>query len=327
MSSAATEQNLKPGAPGQQAHYPFGELWYPQSPTTKWLFTTYERDPESANDYAMARSYVNRLGRFNSGDRIAGSIADPQTLNRYAYTRNDSVSLIDPLGLTTQCWRDGQSVDCSTIGIMANEGPGDEGIIAGGLFGCNDEYGDTVCSVTGLFQFVRIFGGGPSPCIQPTRIQRFGIAIQAAAAKFWNKTLLAGLGGSAGVGFGKGIGIYGSAAVQIAVSPSGSAAYVITFAVPATGTSQGTYAWLTPSTKGFGALGGAQFGFSNVTDPSQLSGKGVDISGSLAAFLGIGGDISFGSSTYEVNVTLGFGAGGRGGAGAVTNTLVIPICP
>jgi RHS repeat-associated protein len=64
------------------------------------MFTTYERDAESGNDYAMARYDVNRLGRFASPDPLAGSAGDPQSLNRYAYVRDDPVSLVDPLGLT-----------------------------------------------------------------------------------------------------------------------------------------------------------------------------------------------------------------------------------
>jgi RHS repeat-associated protein len=75
---------------------PFGET---TSTGDKWKFTSYERDSESGNDYAMARGYVNRLGRFSSPDPLAGSITDPQSLNRYAYVRNDPVNLVDPLGL------------------------------------------------------------------------------------------------------------------------------------------------------------------------------------------------------------------------------------
>lgn len=45
------------------------------------------------------------------------------------------------------------------------------------------------------------------------------------------------------------------ASVQIAVSPNGNAAYVMTFAAPAAITAAGTYAWVTPSTKGIGYLG------------------------------------------------------------------------
>ncbi len=41
----------------QLGHYPFGESWYNAS-NDKLLFTSYERDSESGNDYAMMRSYV-----------------------------------------------------------------------------------------------------------------------------------------------------------------------------------------------------------------------------------------------------------------------------
>src|SRR5262249_3877660 len=40
---------------GQQGHYPFGESWYAVNSTSKWVFTSYERDAESGNDYALAR--------------------------------------------------------------------------------------------------------------------------------------------------------------------------------------------------------------------------------------------------------------------------------
>jgi RHS repeat-associated protein len=80
-------------------HYPFGETWYETGTTSKLKFTSYERDPESGNDYAMARSYINRLGRFSSPDPVAGSFDDPQSLNRYPYVLNDPGNLIDPLGL------------------------------------------------------------------------------------------------------------------------------------------------------------------------------------------------------------------------------------
>jgi YD repeat-containing protein len=45
---------------GEQGHYPYAEVWYSTGTTTKYLFTTYERDSESGNDYAISRSYVNR---------------------------------------------------------------------------------------------------------------------------------------------------------------------------------------------------------------------------------------------------------------------------
>jgi RHS repeat-associated protein len=84
---------------GEQGHYPFGESWYENNTTTKWMFTSYERDAESGNDYATFRYNINRLGRFASPDLLAGSAANPQSLNRYAYVRDDPVNLVDPLGL------------------------------------------------------------------------------------------------------------------------------------------------------------------------------------------------------------------------------------
>ena len=55
----------------------------------------------------MARYHVNRLSRFSSPDLLAGSIADPQSLNRYAYVANDPTNLADPLGLAMTQTMDG----------------------------------------------------------------------------------------------------------------------------------------------------------------------------------------------------------------------------
>ena len=84
---------------GEQGHYPFGESWYSTSTTSKWQFTSYERDSESSLDYAMFRYDNSRLGRFMTPDPLAGSFANPQSLNRYAYVLNDPTNLVDPLGL------------------------------------------------------------------------------------------------------------------------------------------------------------------------------------------------------------------------------------
>jgi RHS repeat-associated protein len=84
---------------GDQGHFPFGETWYLTNTTTKWQFTSYERDSESGNDYAMARYYVNRVGRFSSPDPLGGFTGSPQTWNRYAYVTNIPTNLADPLGL------------------------------------------------------------------------------------------------------------------------------------------------------------------------------------------------------------------------------------
>jgi RHS repeat-associated protein len=84
---------------GQRAHFPFGETWYETGTTSKLKFTSYERDSETGNDFAMARYHVNRLGRFSSVDPVSGSTSSPQSFNRYAYVSNDPVNFGDPSGL------------------------------------------------------------------------------------------------------------------------------------------------------------------------------------------------------------------------------------
>ncbi len=82
--------------------FPYGESWY-NATSEKLIFTTYERDAESGNDYAQARYNVSGLARFSSPDPIAGSISDPQSLNRYSYVRNMPVMLSDPSGRIPGC--------------------------------------------------------------------------------------------------------------------------------------------------------------------------------------------------------------------------------
>jgi RHS repeat-associated protein len=99
---------------GQRGNYPFGETWYETGTTTKWKFATYERDAESTNDYALARSFVYRFGRFSSPDPLSGGLNDPQSLNRYAYAANDPCNHADPLGLASSC----------TLNVKLNSGAG-----------------------------------------------------------------------------------------------------------------------------------------------------------------------------------------------------------
>lgn len=87
------------GSPtGQQGELPFGDQWYDVGNTPTRKFTEYQRDLESQNDYAVARHYVNRLGRFTSADPANGSILSPQSLNRYSYGLNDPINNSDPTG-------------------------------------------------------------------------------------------------------------------------------------------------------------------------------------------------------------------------------------
>ena len=90
-------------------YYPYGQEKTPagfsDTCSTHYKFTGYERDPETdpgngtGNDYAFARYYSPRLGRFMSADPWNGDLSDPQTLNKYADVRNNPVNITDPSGM------------------------------------------------------------------------------------------------------------------------------------------------------------------------------------------------------------------------------------
>lgn len=88
---------------------PFGDVWYETGMSDKWKFTSYMRDSETLLDYAINRYESSGLGRFSSPDRLAGDAFDPQSLNRYAYVRNDPINMVDPTGKVmrgaeSRCW-------------------------------------------------------------------------------------------------------------------------------------------------------------------------------------------------------------------------------
>ncbi len=82
---------------GQQGSYPYGENWYSQN-GNEFMFTSYQYDTQSALYYAMARWYDASAGRFCSADPVGGNPEDPQSWNRYPYSRNDPINITDPSG-------------------------------------------------------------------------------------------------------------------------------------------------------------------------------------------------------------------------------------
>ncbi len=64
-------------------------------------FTGYQKDDESGLDFAEARMYENRHGRFTAVDPLlaSGKSASPQTFNRYVYVLNNPLAYTDPNGL------------------------------------------------------------------------------------------------------------------------------------------------------------------------------------------------------------------------------------
>jgi RHS repeat-associated protein len=83
-------------------YYPYGGVQhdYAAAPVAQhYKFTGKERDTESGLDDFDARHYASTMGRFMQPDPVGGHNEDPQTLNRYAYVRNNPLSLTDPTGL------------------------------------------------------------------------------------------------------------------------------------------------------------------------------------------------------------------------------------
>lgn len=86
---------------GRQAHLPFGEDFGESGTQEKHHFTTYERDGESGVDYAINRGYSQSTGRFTRPDPLPESAGkdSPRSWNRYSYSLNDPVNMVDPWGL------------------------------------------------------------------------------------------------------------------------------------------------------------------------------------------------------------------------------------
>jgi RHS repeat-associated protein len=112
------------GTPMWEATYlPYGQEWNgpsgggPVSPN-HYKFTGKERDGESGLDYFGARYYASAQGRFLSPDEFTGGpvdafsasdplppgplpyaeVANPQSLNKYAYALNNPLNYVDPDG-------------------------------------------------------------------------------------------------------------------------------------------------------------------------------------------------------------------------------------
>jgi RHS repeat-associated protein len=77
-----------------------------------YKFTGKERGSETGLDLMGARYYGSALGRFMTTDPLGGHYEDPQTLNKYAYVRNNPTTLTDPTGLDFWLQCKGNSGTC-----------------------------------------------------------------------------------------------------------------------------------------------------------------------------------------------------------------------
>jgi RHS repeat-associated protein len=83
---------------------------YATADKVRQKYTGYQKDEETKLDFAEARMYQNKHGRFTAVDPLmaSGRPINPQTFNRYVYTGNNPINYTDPSGLD-YC-RDGNNV-------------------------------------------------------------------------------------------------------------------------------------------------------------------------------------------------------------------------
>ena len=115
---------------GEEIGPPYGgrtqQMGYSVFDSTNQRFTGNERDSESALDYFLARYQASALGRFMTPDPLGGHQEDPQTLNRYAYVRNNPLTLTDPTGLDfrLQCGDESETCHGGHVGAYVDDGKG-----------------------------------------------------------------------------------------------------------------------------------------------------------------------------------------------------------
>jgi RHS repeat-associated protein len=81
---------------------PFGEELGGAAPRPTERFAGLFRDGEAGLDYAKARAYQIRTGRFASADSLKGFAYSPQSWNRYSYALNAPLAFTDPSGLMAE---------------------------------------------------------------------------------------------------------------------------------------------------------------------------------------------------------------------------------
>jgi RHS repeat-associated protein len=88
------------GAKSAELRYKaWGETRYTYGTTpTTYRFTGQREDATIALYFYNARYYDPALGRFIQADTLVPDPADPQSLNRFAYVRNNPLNRIDPGG-------------------------------------------------------------------------------------------------------------------------------------------------------------------------------------------------------------------------------------
>ncbi len=107
LGSTSVLTNAQGVAEEHNSYRPYGQLHtHTGTADVAYKYTGQERDPSTGLYFYHARYYDPVLGRFLSPDTLVQSLGDPQSLNRYAYARNNPVLYTDPTGhfSATRAW-------------------------------------------------------------------------------------------------------------------------------------------------------------------------------------------------------------------------------
>ena len=113
LGSTAVTTDAGGAQAAEMKYYPFGATRYNSGgQKTTYRFTGQRFGPGGGGLYDYgARWYDSTIGRFIQADSIVPNLANPQSLNRYSYVRNNPLRLVDPSGMAecaagdTACWQ------------------------------------------------------------------------------------------------------------------------------------------------------------------------------------------------------------------------------
>jgi len=141
------------------------------------ISTGKERDAESGNDYFGARYYASSMGRFMSPDWAAkaepvpyAKLDNPQTLNLYAYMRNNPLGGVDPDGHCDWCqkaWNRVVHGEAKTDQERAQQGVNNDIVLVRSKVKTEEKTGYTIVEWTPVgaknIKDGKLQGGLPSP--------------------------------------------------------------------------------------------------------------------------------------------------------------------
>ena len=163
---------------------------------------------------------------------------------------------------------------------------------------------------------------GTGSCVSPSLAQRAIVNGLSFFSQLTGLTFGYGTGGSIGAGR-KPVAVNYAISMQFVAPPDGTFGKQLSY-------TPNSASYFSAGTTGYGGLLGLQFSVSNAHTINDLVGGGVDAGGMIARGLGFGGDVSVGSSggrvIYQGNGTFGFGFGGKGSAGVLTQTVITLFC-